>query len=713
MLCTANPILYVICYVFSITPAIILPIETNFVNSLTIKDMRNQDPFYFKQISTANTICNIYSVDLNLDIQNYFANNAVILTGIANLENACKIVEKDEICRNIIAPLRAQINLIYEQAHTIESFHSRIAKRETKNTNQKNSTTDLVSNLLTITSESIARTNDEIEHLTNEIKTLQNINYDIKLTDLHNRLNLMTQSVLINIDRQMKLSTTIFETITNINANKIFELLSPSTFFNIINTVQALANNEKCEIPIYPFKHHLSSVLKTAKIQTKLIWDTLNIKIDFPTAKKEEFLLHEIISLPFTSHNETYIIKPLFSHLLSRQKSNNEYEIQYMSDEDKRNCIDMPTNTYFCRPTQPIYTVKEIYLNGNDNNFMKHDIVPCDIKSINNTENPKCNIEKFTHQNTAVNIDYGKYYVHVVSPFVAELICSNNRTSIKFTYTQICHTPSDCDLRSNSIQIYTHRTKTVDISRIKMNKNMILNKIDTSLDMLNDTFVLPIRTKTNNNHEQQESINNFKEKISNLFNSNQREHSSTSVKAQILIYIVLVLTPLTICLILCYYIYKLKQSIKDIKESSIYNHIVKTIEPDENSGYEKPFNLVFHYDVPKSIIAPRTTFETFYEERKKRFPNICLEPAPLLPERKYKNAKQSASLNDVSKIENFKNEIKTETPEKIIGTIETSSQEKNTVLLVNPPKEEEDLYVCMTFNNNKKHVTWDLKESNT
>lgn len=657
-------------------------------------------PVYFKQISTANTICNIYSVDLNLDIQNYFANNAVILNGITNLENACKTIEKEEICRNIIAPLRAQLHLIYEQALTIESFHSKFSKRDANNIVQTNSSADMISNILAITSDSITRTNEEIDRIANEIKNLQNIQYDIKLTDLHNRLNLMTQSILINIDRQIKLSTIIFDVITDINVSKIFELFSPSTFLAIIKRVQISANNERCEIPIHPFKHHLSSVLKTAKITAKLVWDTINIKIDFPTAKKEEFSLHELIPLPFTSSDKTYVIKPFFSYMLSRVKSNYEYEIQYMSVEDKNNCIDMPNNVYFCRPTQPIYTVKEIFLN-NDNNFVKRDILPCNFRSIHIANSTECNFEKTVHQNIAINIDYDKYYIHVITPFIAELICSNNKTDIMFSYTQICHTPSDCDLRSDSVKIYTHRTKNVDVSKIEIEKNIMLNRIDIDLDLLNDTFQLPPKVKTGTSHKQQEDTNNFKDKVSNLFNLEQKKYTDKNITLQATIHAILIFTPFAICLILCYYIYKLKKSIQEVKDNPIYNHIVRTIEPDENSGYEKPFNLVFHYDVPKNIITPASTFETFYEERKKRLSGICLEPAPLLPERKYK--KLSPALIEMPKVENNKNTSVIESPKK-------DSREKNIKIQSNQTEKEESPYVCMTYNSNKKHVTWASEE---
>lgn len=718
-MCSASPVLYVICYIFSITPAFIFPTESIFVNGLIIKDMRNQDPFYFKQISTANTICNTYSVDLNLDIQNYFSNNALILTGISNLESACKIIEKENMCKNIITPLHAQYDLIYEHANTIESFHSKLTKRQTDNRLHNNSTNDIISNFLSITSESIARVNDEINHITNEIQSLQDIHYDVKLTDLHNRLNLMTQSIAINIDKQFKLSTAIFEILADINANKIFELFTPSTFHNILNKIQILANKEKCEIPVYPFKHHLSSVLKTAKITTKLALDTLNIKIDFPTAKKEEFSLYEIISLPFSSNKITYIIKPAFPYLLLREKTNSEYEIQYLTREEKNSCIDMPTNVYFCYPTQPIYTVKEVFLNVNDVNFFKKHILPCDFNAIRLDRNPGCIFEKTFNENAAINIDYGKYFIYVVKPFTAELICPKNKTEIIFSYTQICHIPFECNLLSKSIVIFTHKSNNVDLNKDFLEKNIILNRINNDFNTFNDTFILPKRARKNNNNEQHDNANSLKERIMNIFSTNQKSQFKLSNALTIFIYTLLILIPFLLCLILCYYIYKIKQSIQDIKENSIYNHIVRTIETDENGDYEKPFNLVFHYDVPKSAITPVATFESFYEERKKRFSNICLEPAPLLPERKYKNVhykkpKRLSTVIEEINIESDKDNPSIDIPVTVVETPKIDlCEEKAIVPSSNQNEKEESIYVSMSFNRDKKQVTWDLQEPNT
>lgn len=101
----------------------------------------------------------------------------------------------------------------------------------------------------------------------------------------------------------------ILDILISDNQKDIVSLILMEMIKNELISMQHLLNVEFCEFVMNFEEPQVINLINKAIIQSKIIDNNLNIKIDFPTFYKGHFELVSAISIPFFHKNSTYEMK--------------------------------------------------------------------------------------------------------------------------------------------------------------------------------------------------------------------------------------------------------------------------------------------------------------------------------------------------------------------------------------------------------------------
>lgn len=217
------------------------------------------------------------------------------------------------------------------------------------------------------------------------------------------------------------LADNIIDIITQKDRTKLMDLISLNQIIIGLKNISARASNEGCDIPgNIVSAYEIYEILKRSPILTRIENTTLIINIRIPTTYIHPYIFYEAIPIPFSVHEDTYIVDPVHRFALVYEDTiNDSISVITLSTRERSQC-EIIAGKCVCYPEQGITTYQRFQL------FYIDFIFVPDYEMCRALTHTSCNIKKYPHKNSIIRLYPNVVYIYVTKPGKYIMTCNGN-----------------------------------------------------------------------------------------------------------------------------------------------------------------------------------------------------------------------------------------------------------------------------------------------
>lgn len=413
----------------------------------------------------AQILCRYHTIRYEIELKAIDEINEQISTSTTILKNICQNVRFNHICLFTLNEIKILSDSFASKNKVIQSLQVYSRKRRTMG--------DLATALQRTVELAETTYNDlrsgvaEMQSLVNMLRKSQN-----KLFDSFDYTNFysLAQLTAMNLKNLLHITNAIIDLFVNNRMQKIIELVPIEILRKNLLEINSLAGKENCKIPFNVNLMEVSRVLKVSKIALNKKNQLLFMNIRIPTVTNSLFQIMKPIPLPFSHKNITYEAQPIYeNYLILEEKYDITYSIPF-SNDDKRNCVMLKSNTRMCDLKKAIQKSGVLPAQV----FFLPEFENCEVDKnfLENVANKvtECNLKRTSNSNRIIGISPYEIYVYVTQPTFLQVNCLNKSMNKPLNSSVfIYNLESTCSLHISNAFITEHSNRDAGTSSNQIN----------------------------------------------------------------------------------------------------------------------------------------------------------------------------------------------------------------------------------------------------
>lgn len=438
----------------------LLTLQVSKVNTFQITPLKRFEPIHARQTDSVRLFCRNQIIQYDIEMRDMTFLNRKLTTTVNTLDDICGTIQFNHICTFTIDEIKFLISALINKNQYLKTMNARATRL--RSTDEFG---EIIQKTIILADNSygeLRHSLDELQSLINQIGKSQN--KILEHLDYVN-FNALAQITILNLKTFSQMYDSIMEIFINQNYKKLADLIPIESLKTDLKTIQKLAKNESCEVPINIASMNLLQLLSISRIDSRKSGNTFSIKITISTAYEKIFDLIEATSMPFLYRKNSYLMLPVHdSYLMYSDKQLDNVNLIPFTLEDKLNCKKL-TDFLLCNPRENSMTTKPYALT----NFFIPNPEFCDKTEnlLKITSNPQlCNVKMTLHLNRIIKLTDTKYYIYAITPTNISIKC------IHQNYTQTILEPSlidnlntNCSIGFEHSDFYERRQTETNVSQ--------------------------------------------------------------------------------------------------------------------------------------------------------------------------------------------------------------------------------------------------------
>lgn len=396
------------------------------------------EPIHVRQAGPVRLSCRNQIIQYDIEMKEMTSLNKKLAVTMQTLDNICDSIQFNHICTFTIDEIKFLSNALINKSRYVKAMNA---------PSRKYRLIDEIGNIIQKTITLADNSYGELRHSLDELQSLINHigksqNKILEHLDYVN-FNSLAQITILNLKNFSQMYDSIMDIFFNGNYKRLVDLIPIENLRADLRSIQKLALNESCEIPVSITSIDLAQLLSIFTIDAIKTGNIFSIKIKISTAYEKIFELVEAISIPFLYQNRSYLMQPVYgNYLMYTNETHDAIDLIPFTLEDKLNCKKL-AESLLCNPQETPIIMKPYMLSRY---FIPNPEFCGNSEKLSEiTSRPQlCNVKLTLHTNHIIRLSDTKYYIYVVTPANISIQC------IQENFVEVIKQPSFImDINSN------------------------------------------------------------------------------------------------------------------------------------------------------------------------------------------------------------------------------------------------------------------------
>lgn len=284
-----------------------------------------------------------------------------------------------------------------------------------------------------------------IAMILNGIKTIGESTTETSFKEKNEELFRLLEKITKLLKKAKEFNQHLVDILCDENLEALLNVITVDAMQNRIETINKYATADSCNVPKAKNTLDLVQLLELSNIHTTFVDNTLSIDMKIPTIQTNIYGLFQVISLPFSYKNQSYVVMPASPFYLISENIVAGTTFMYTMTSEETNECNNTTFGCICQPKTSLQVTKAF--DKQTENLPE--IEECTNKTPEEIfkKRNECEIFYMPHANRILQITSNIYFSYIMSPTTMSIICPKHSENITMKESKMITVHPECSLK--------------------------------------------------------------------------------------------------------------------------------------------------------------------------------------------------------------------------------------------------------------------------